>query len=328
VSHKLRKAFILGAGLGTRLRPLTQVLPKPLLPIFGKPLITFAFDHLRTLGIDEFIVNTHHLPEKFSDAFNSGFYEGCPVDLVVEPIRLGTGGGIKNIESRINDEPFIVYSGDILTDIAIESLLDEHLIKKNDVTLALRRTGFSRAISWSPESGAVLDIQGKLNSAAIGEYDFAGVSVWNPKIFARLPAHQSFSFIPALIEWIRTGGLIGGVVLQANGWFNIGSRKEYLEVHREIGARKWAPAYTPRLGDSAFEAALWPLKMGPCSVAQPELIDSNSYVGAGSQLGRGVELTNSILLPGSIIGAGTRLHSCIVAGVQVSSGVYSETDFV
>ncbi len=66
---RVRKAFVLGAGLGTRLRPLTNVLPKPLLPIFGKPLITFALDHLRQIGIEQFWVNTHHLPEKFSAAF-------------------------------------------------------------------------------------------------------------------------------------------------------------------------------------------------------------------------------------------------------------------
>jgi len=76
VNYQLRKAFVLGAGLGTRFRPLTQVLPKPLLPIFGKPLVTFAFDHLRTLGINEFIVNTHHLPKKFMAFFKSRSYGG------------------------------------------------------------------------------------------------------------------------------------------------------------------------------------------------------------------------------------------------------------
>ena len=67
--HRVRKAFVLGAGLGIRLRPLTNLVPKPLLPIFGKPLITFALDHLRQAGIEKFWVNSHHLPEKFSAQF-------------------------------------------------------------------------------------------------------------------------------------------------------------------------------------------------------------------------------------------------------------------
>jgi mannose-1-phosphate guanylyltransferase len=328
VNRKLRKAFVLGAGLGTRLRPLTHSLPKPLLPIFGKPLVTFAFDHLRTVGIREFIVNTHHLPEKFTAAFESGLYKGCDVQLVFEPIRLETGGGMKNIEDRIRDEPFIVYSGDILTDISIVSLLDEHCSKKNDVTIALRRTGFSTAVSWSPESGRVVDILGKLNSTQSGEYDFAGISIWNPSVFERLPANQSFSFIPTLIDWIRTGGKIGGVVFQSNHWINIGSRKEYLEVHREIGAGRWLPEFHSRGTASDLSLSPWPLKIESSCVADPGLVDSCSHVGAGCTLGPNVELTNSVLFPGSTIDAGTRLHSCIVAGVRVSSGDYAGIDFV
>ena len=81
--YRVRKAFVLGAGLGTRLRPLTNLLPKPLLPIFGKPLITFALDHLRQAGIEQFWVNSHHLPEKFSAQFPENEYNGAPLELVL-----------------------------------------------------------------------------------------------------------------------------------------------------------------------------------------------------------------------------------------------------
>src|ERR1700692_839488 len=97
---RVRKAFVLGAGLGTRLRPLTNLVPKPLLPIFGKPLITFALDHLRQAGIEKFWVNSHHLAEKFAAQFPRGEYNGASVELVHEPELLETGGGIKNIERR------------------------------------------------------------------------------------------------------------------------------------------------------------------------------------------------------------------------------------
>ena len=83
MNHRVRKAFVLGAGLGTRLRPLTKLLPKPLLPIFGKPLITFALDHLRQAGIEQFWINSHDLPEKFRNQFPKGNYNGAPLELVL-----------------------------------------------------------------------------------------------------------------------------------------------------------------------------------------------------------------------------------------------------
>src|SRR5438270_6115525 len=91
----ITQACVLGAGLGTRLRPLTDDLPKPLIPIFQKPLITFALDHLIAVGVKSFVINTHHRPEPFRELFAQASYRGFPVDLVHEPEILGTGGGIK-----------------------------------------------------------------------------------------------------------------------------------------------------------------------------------------------------------------------------------------
>jgi mannose-1-phosphate guanylyltransferase len=329
ISNRITKAFVLGAGLGTRLQPLTRVLPKPLLPIFGKPLITFAFDHLLSVGIDNFIVNTHHLSGEFSELFESEVYENATIDLVYEPIRLETGGGMKNIESKIGDEIFVVYSGDILTDIPIESLLDEHLTKNNDVTIALRNTGFSSVISWSPDSSRVVDILGELDSSVPGQYDFAGLSVWNPSVFGRLPENESFSFIRTLIEWMRTGGAIGGVVMQSNNWFNIGSRREYLDVHRVIGHGKWIPNYLSGRASYSSIHSEWPTNIDPsASIIGSDRIDAASYVGPGCNVGKDVELRNSVLFAGSSISAETRLDSCVVAGVSVPSGIYAENDFV
>src|SRR5580698_7839775 len=162
--HRVRKAFVLGAGLGTRLRPLTKLLPKPLLPIYGKPLITFALDHLRQAGIEQFWVNLHHLPEKFRTQFPENNYNGAPLELVHEADLLETGGGIKNIEHRIGDETFIVYSGDILTDVPIDRLIEEHRVQDNDVTLALRTTGFSKGVHLRRETGQVTDLLGAIGS--------------------------------------------------------------------------------------------------------------------------------------------------------------------
>src|SRR5689334_23236816 len=115
----IKQAFVLGAGLGTRLRPLTDELPKPLVPVFQKPLITFALDHLIDSGIERFFINTHRLPEMFVAAFPGNRYAGLALTLVNEPALLETGGGIKNIETELGADPFVTYSGDILTDVPL-----------------------------------------------------------------------------------------------------------------------------------------------------------------------------------------------------------------
>src|SRR5436309_8815753 len=107
--NTITQAFVLAAGLGTRLRPLTEDLPKPLIPIFQKPLITFALDHLIAAGVQSFVVNTHRYPELFRDFFCRSDYAGCSVTLIHEPELLETGGGIKNVEGILGKEPFIVY---------------------------------------------------------------------------------------------------------------------------------------------------------------------------------------------------------------------------
>src|SRR5712671_5929205 len=107
----ITQAFVLGAGLGLRLRPLTEDLPKPLVPIFGKPLITFAFDHLAAAGVRSFVVNTHHLPGHFETLFADRAYRDLFVRLTHEPVLLETGGGIKNAQPWLGTKPFFVYSG-------------------------------------------------------------------------------------------------------------------------------------------------------------------------------------------------------------------------
>src|SRR5436305_14823110 len=91
-------AFVFGAGLGKRLRPLTDDLPKPLIPIFQKPLITFVLDHLINAGVNRFVINTHRRPESFRSFFYHGDYAGAPVTLVHEPELLDTGGGVRTAE--------------------------------------------------------------------------------------------------------------------------------------------------------------------------------------------------------------------------------------
>jgi mannose-1-phosphate guanylyltransferase len=313
MSDRITTAFVFGAGLGTRLRPLTHSVPKPLIPVFQKPLITFALDHLIGAGVKSFVVNTHQLAEQFTDCFGAGTYAGHRVDLVHEPTLLETGGGIKNAEHLLHDGPFITYSGDLLTDVELQTLIDEHFRRGNDVTLALRDTGLASDIAL--ENGRVIDIAKRYGAA--GTHDFANIAVWSPGVFTRLPPNTKVSFIPIVAKWIGDGGKIGGAVLNDGHWFNIGSCADYLRVHRAILADQWKPDFMresswPEHAHSTAEIAPTARLLG-CTVAA-----------ANCRVGPEAVLEDTILFPGAQIASRSHLSRCIVRSHQTAAGVHND----
>src|SRR5437867_12393567 len=179
----ITQGFVLGAGLGIRLKPLTDDLPKPLVPIFQKPLITFALDHLIELGVSRFVINTHRLPEVFQSSFGENGYAGHSVTLVHEPVLLQTGGGIKNVERYLGSEPFVTYSGNILTNMDLQPLIDEHFRRGNDVSLALRATRFAPGVAIRYHRVVYISSSYRL----AGNYDFANIAVWIREFMRRSP---------------------------------------------------------------------------------------------------------------------------------------------
>jgi NDP-sugar pyrophosphorylase family protein len=295
---------------------MTEFSPKPLVPIFQKPLITFSLDHLRSIGIEFFVINTHRLPEQFEAVFGSSEYEGLPVKLAHEPDLLETGGGIKNAERWLRpNEPFIVYSGDILTDIDLEPLIEEHFARGNDVTLALREAGL--ATDMALRDSRVIDIAGRYGHQ--GSYDFAGISIWNPAIFERIPTKKKVSFIPILLDWIGQGGRIGGVVLNDGKWFNIGSRAGYMEVHRTIAKESWKPAHVTD-GD-------WPVRVAANAEVDPSArLSGVCSIGARASIGAGAILENTIVWTGAQIASRSDLRNCIVRAHQKAEGRLRDAD--
>ena len=311
----ITQAFVLAAGLGKRLRPLTDDLPKPLIPIFQKPLITFALDHLINAGVSGFVINTHRRPELFRSFFDHGDYAGAPVTLVHEPELLETGGGIKNAERCLGSDPFITYSGDILTDVNLPPLIDEHFRRGNDVTLALRATGLASDVALRDHR--VVDVANRYGIA--GNLDFANIAVWNSNVFQQIPPRRKISFIPIVADWIGKGGKIGGLVMNDGKWFNIGSRAEYLDVHRTIIRERWTPYYV-RTRD-------WPER-----VAKSAIVDSSaqlrgcSIVGENCQVGADAILEDTILWAGAQIASKSQLHGCIVRSQKKVSGIHRDSD--
>ena len=313
---EITQAFVLAAGLGTRLRPLTDELPKPLIPIFQKPLLTFALDHLKGVGVKKFVVNTHRHPELFQNFFSEHEYAGLPVTLVHEPDLLETGGGIKNVENILGKEPFLVYSGDILTDVALQPLIAEHFRAGNEVTLGLRRnTGLGAGVVM--RDGRIVEISKKSNPRE--NFDYANISVWNQEIFARIPASRKISFIPILIDWINQGGRIGGIALDDGNWFNIGSRKEYLGVHHIISNKNWRPVYV--------KGRDWAEPVAKSAYVHPTAqIRGCSVVGSNCRVGAEAILEDTILWPDAEIASQSRLEACIVRSRKKVTGIHRDLD--
>jgi NDP-sugar pyrophosphorylase family protein len=299
-------AFVLGAGLGTRLRPLTDELPKPLVPIFGKPLITFAFDHLLNAGVARLVVNTHRLAERFADEFAGSVYRDRPITFVHEPVLLGSGGGLRNAQRHFREDSVIVYSGDVLTDFNLAPLLEEHARNGNDVTLGLRQTRFAPSITL--REGRVSKIGGR------GEYDFANVSVWRQQAIELIPAGKSMSFIPVLEQAIATGGKIGGVVVNDGHWFNLGSVEQYLHVHGKITRAHWRPVYLDK-------NAHWPEPIARSAKVDPAAALCGFYsLGPDCRVEEGAHVTDSVVWPGARIAARSQLRNCVVRSGKIAEG--------
>jgi mannose-1-phosphate guanylyltransferase len=232
---KIRRAFILGAGLGTRLRPLTENLPKPLVPICGKPLVHFALNHLEKNGIREVIINTHHAAEKWLQNFPDKKYQSLLLEFRHEPLLLDTGGGLKNVEDFFSNESiFIIYNGDILSTVPLAKAIEFHFANQNLATMVLRSKEEPKHVSLGKD-GFVTDIRGKLGTRQNGEYLFTGIHIVQTEIFRSIAEPKPESIITIYLELIRQKKRIGGIVLDEGEWSDIGTLSEYERINKQFG---------------------------------------------------------------------------------------------
>jgi mannose-1-phosphate guanylyltransferase len=233
-NKQINTAFILGAGLGTRLRSLTENMPKPLLEIGGRPIITYAMEHLCAIGVQRFIINTHHCAEKYTEAFPKSNWKGIPIIFRLEPVLLDTAGGIKNIEDLIaDDERIIVYNGDIITNMPIELLIRKHFELNTSVTLALRSTGSLLNINVDKD-GFVCDMRHILKNQGVKSCLFAGIYIVEKSFLKRLKAGRIESIVLPLVKMIKENlHSVGGVVIDDGCWYDVGEVEEYQKLSKE-----------------------------------------------------------------------------------------------
>jgi mannose-1-phosphate guanylyltransferase len=234
MTKQIDTAFILGAGLGTRLRPLTEKCPKPLLTIGGRPIITYAMEHLRAIGVQKFIINTHHCPEKYAEVFPDNQWQGIPIIFRHEPVLLDTAGGRKNIEDLIaEEERIIVYNGDIITNLPLQPLIEKHLSQKAEVTLALRSREHLLNVNIDKE-GFVCDMRHLLNNPGVQSCLFTGIYIVEKSFLKRLEAGKIESIVLPLVSMIKENHRsVAGVVIDEGYWHDVGTIDEYKKLNAD-----------------------------------------------------------------------------------------------
>ena len=158
------RAMILAAGLGTRLRPLTNTIPKPLLPVGGTPLIVWNLLLLKRHGFRQVVINLHHLGPMIEQTLGTGSKFGIRIIYSHEPVILGTGGGIKQAEPHFSGEPVLILNGDTLVELDLEALCDFHRLRNAAATLVLRED--PDAARWGLVSSRSLEVLGRSQRSA------------------------------------------------------------------------------------------------------------------------------------------------------------------
>ncbi|NOX99790.1 MAG: NDP-sugar synthase [Verrucomicrobia bacterium] len=313
----MKQAFVLGAGKGTRLKTLTATLPKPLIPIHQKPLITYSFDHLIACGFDHFMVNTHHLPDSFSPAFPDGTYRDKQLEFRFEPQLLETGGGIANIADWLpKDESFIIYNGDILSDMNLSPAIEAHQSSGNLVTLVLRSEGEALQIALDEQSKQICDIRNTLQTASSRLYQFTGVYLVHPDFLKLLTPGKKESVIPAFLKLIERDSL-GGIVIDDGIWSDLGTRGTYLRASANLSTNGF-----PNYGRQTQQQRLHP----DATIHPDAHVCPLSSIGSGCIVGAGARIDNSILWPDSEAAAESSLRNTIVRSGESATGILIDQD--
>jgi mannose-1-phosphate guanylyltransferase len=302
--------LILAAGYGTRMRPLTEYLPKSLLPILGVPLLEIVARKLRRAGASRIHVNAFHLAEKLEE-FAAG--SDPPLVLHREETLLGTGGGIGNMAGSLEGTgTIILHLGDILSNIDFTGAVSFHESRGTLVTLVLVPAGPVANVECSIE-GDILhigDVQGETERGTrfLG---YTGMAVMSPGALAYFPQGEAGGFVDALHRMIeeRPGSVAGFDVtgdLRSYRWETIGSPDNYIEIHRAIllgGARF----------DMLLEPPPLPLHVGEgARVADDTIWKGFLEVGRHATIGTECNLESCVVLEGTDVPAGSSFRNAIL----------------
>ncbi len=303
------RAVIMAGGEGTRLRPLTSMRPKPMMPVVNKPVMEHILGLVKWHGVREVVATLQFMPQAIEDYFGDGEEWGMDITYAVEETPLGTAGSVKNAEELLTGT-FIVISGDALTDIDLSEVVRFHREKGGLVTIALKR------VENPLEFGVVItDEDGRIErflekptwGQVFSDTINTGVYVLEPAVFDYIPRGETFDFSSQLFPLLMKEGheLYGAVV--DGYWCDIGNLGAYMQAHVDILDGKvgaYVPGFRTKddvwVGDGA--------KIDPSArIARKVVIGSNCKIKAGVELGE-----YTVLGDNCIVGYDARIHRSVV----------------
>jgi glucose-1-phosphate thymidylyltransferase long form len=331
------KAIIIAGGFGTRLRPLTYNTPKSMVPVANIPFVLHQIELLKKYGINEIILNLHYLSDNIKQVLADEAGHGIKVYYSIEEKPLGTAGAVKNAEEYFDNDPMIVFNGDILTDINLSELLDFHRKKNAKATLTLTRvedpTTYGLVITG--KDGRVERFLEKPSWERVTTNTInAGIYVLDPQVFANVPKGVEYSFerqlFPGLLE---SGEPVFGYASDAY-WIDIGNPSKYLEAHRAIleqevevlirgeklSDRVWVESGTKIDKESRI---FGPAIIGADCVIEAEAkIDAFTVLGSEVKVGKKSVIANSVIWDSTVIGNEASINDCVIGfGCKIEDNV-------
>ncbi|MGC8736570.1 MAG: sugar phosphate nucleotidyltransferase [Dissulfurimicrobium sp.] len=287
------QAMILAAGLGSRLRPLTSHLPKPLFPVLNTPSVRRILDGLKAAGFKKIVINACHLTNLLIGAI-SGWNLGQEIVIVKEPFLLGTGGALKNAMPCLEDGPILLINSDVVTDIDLKAVFEVHCQKHPIATMVLHDHPTFNSIKVTGRRVSNFGFKGR------GALAFTGISVIESALIRSMPDHFPSSLIDTLSDAIGAGediiALMADELKPGYLWEDIGSVRGYLAAHEALLKKKG-----------------WTVFAGADSNLQPDTsIDGWCVMGDGVKVGRGVTLSRSVIWDGCAIEDGEYIKDSIV----------------
>ena len=320
------KAMILAAGFGTRLKPLTIGLPKPMFPVLNRPLLEHTLQFLSSQGIQDIIVNVHHLPEKIVEYFGDGTDFGVRLQFSREEEILGTAGGLKKAQSFLEKETFLVLNSDVLADINFDSVLKFHKEKKSCLTLVVRQDDEPEKyrpihLANNCRISRFVDASIKHPSTNIQRVMFTGIQIMEPEIFSRIPANKFCGTTEDIFPTMIEKGLPVYGYLHEKYWIDMGTRETYIQAQTDALEGRLALKTSP---SKNLEGPLVvpPVHIGrDCEISNDAQVGPHAVLGDGCRLRSGAVVENSILWEGATIGSDATIQNSIIGkSVAIENG--------
>ena len=328
------KAMILAAGKGTRVRPMTHVLPKPMIPLVRKPVMEFLVEHLKANGITEIMVNTSHLAPVIEEYFRDGdrfgvqmaySFEGDLVDGKIEGKAIGSAGGMKKIQdfSGFFDETFVVLCGDALIDVDFAEVLRFHRERNSIATLVLRDVPPEDVSKYgvveTDASGRIVQFQEKPSrEEAVSSTINTGIYIFEPEVLEYIPSGVEFDIGSQLLpELVRSGQSIYGIT-QPFAWLDIGSVPDYWEATSLLLRGSVAGFTMP--GEQIRPGVHCGINV---QIAWDKVhIEGPVYIGSSTSVGDGATIIGpTVIGSGCVIQPGATVRECILADYTRISSV-------